>query len=512
MSKIAKTFSFLFLIAVFLKILDITKSLLIASKLGVSNNADVYLSVIAIPDALVILAGLETLRGVINSEYSSLNSKDQTHLVWQSFKNIFTLIFFGAVILQGIIFLFRSHIVRILLPGFTFVKYEKALDIATIIFPIFFLKSLIPLFSSLFNSFKKFYFPMITSAIVTIFVIISFFLPYYNKQLIYNLSWGNLTGNVFYCFVLIIGIYKIGGRLKLSRIRMDPITKNVIINCATTFILMFCNQLYLTSRNFFASYFEGGSISSLNYAGTVSNVIYAIIFASVFSALLSNLSTLATVEKREKIKGLFMKTFTMLIFLSIPLVIFFIVYSTEILTLIYKRGNFTISDIQRTQKPYYWEILSIITFILYIVPTALYLAKKKYVMLTMIGSISYLLGILLNYLLSSIYGYYGISMSGFITGGLHGITLLYFARIFFGRYYYYLKKLLVMFLCGLMSIVVLFGFKNFIEYYYHYGDFLSLLLFSFLGFIFSSIIYIVLSSVLKVNYLKIADFKELIQS
>jgi len=510
MSKLVKTFSLLFLITVLLKSLDIVKSLIIASKLGISDSADVYLSVIMIPDSLVILVGFDTLRGVINSEYSSLNSKNEQILVWKSFSNLYSIVLFTTVIIVSIIFILRAEIVNFLLPGFSGLKYSKALEVAAIVFPIFFFKSLLALFSSIFNAFKKFYYPLVASAVVSVFIIVSIFLPYYKNDLIYNLSWSNLAGNLFYILILVYGIYRLGGNIKLSMPKLDPVTKSVIINCATTLILMFCNQLYLMSRNFFASYLGEGAISTLNYAGTVNSVISIIVFATIFSALLSNLSSLVTSDKRQKVKDLFLKTYLILIYLSVPIIVFFVIYSTEILTLLYKRGNFTLYDIQKTQVAFVWEILSVISFISIIIPTALYLAKKKYVMLTMIGSVTYIAGIFSNFVFSKIFGYYGISISGFIVTGFYGILLFYFARKFLGKYNYYLKKIFILFFCGGGSIIILSGFKWTVELFVNISGFVNILLFTFAGFVFLSIVYLILSSILNVNYFKLIKFKEII--
>ncbi|MCI0448510.1 MAG: hypothetical protein L0Y79_01840, partial [Chlorobi bacterium] len=53
LKDIYKVFSGVFLITILLKLLDIGKNLLIASKLGVSSHSDIYLSIISIPESLV---------------------------------------------------------------------------------------------------------------------------------------------------------------------------------------------------------------------------------------------------------------------------------------------------------------------------------------------------------------------------------------------------------------------------------------------------------------------------
>ena len=168
MNKTSRIFSKLFLIVLFIKVFDVFKNLVIASILGVSSNADIYTALISIPDSLIVILGLDTIRGVVNSEYAHFNTIGKKEEMWESFNNLFNILFLISIVVVSAIILFNNSIIGILLPGFEGLKKEKAVEISYIIFPILFLKVFIGYFHSVYNAVKNFYFPVIAPVVVGI--------------------------------------------------------------------------------------------------------------------------------------------------------------------------------------------------------------------------------------------------------------------------------------------------------------------------------------------------------
>jgi len=224
MSKTSKIFSKLFLIVLFIKVFDVFKNLVIASILGVSSNADIYTALISIPDSLIVILGLDTIRGVVNSEYAHFNTIGKKEEMWRSFNNLFNILFLIAIVVVCAVILFNNFIISILLPGFDGLKKEKAVEISYIIFPIIFLKIFIGYFHSVYNAVKNFYFPVIAPVVVGIALLISILLPYYNNDVIFNLSFANLGGNVILFLLMTGGLIRLGATLRIQKIKVDEVT------------------------------------------------------------------------------------------------------------------------------------------------------------------------------------------------------------------------------------------------------------------------------------------------
>lgn len=501
MNDIYKIFSRIFIITIIIKVLDIFKNLIIASKFGVSSSADIYMAVVSIPDSMLILLGLDTIRGVINSEYSALFSKGKENIIFISYKNIFNLLLIIAVFLLIASYIFRENIISALLPGFSGERYYKAISISLIIFPIVFFKLFLGFFQSIYNAFRKFYSPIVLPIIGTIIVFIAIYIPYYKSDLIYNLSFANLIGNFIIVLIMFYGVLKIGGRPNLKYFEIDELTKKIIKNCLSLFILVLCNQLFLVSRNFFASYFGDGAISSLNYASYIPLTISTLSFTIIFSVLLSNLSSSFASKRRSIARKLFVNTFLGLFFIFIPVCIFLIIFKYEVLKLVFLRGNFDLEGLNKVINPFIWETLSLLTFVIYIIPTALYLAKKEYFLMTKIGSLVYLLGILLNFILVRYIDYYGVSISHFFITTLYGYLLLLYSRRFLGRYGIYVRHFLLLIVSGIITSIPFYFLKELFSNIFKVENIIinisSLVISSILLFI----LYLLITSIFNVNYL-----------
>ncbi|MEO8209069.1 MAG: lipid II flippase MurJ [bacterium] len=502
MKEVSKIFSRLFIIVLFIKAFDVFKNLVVASILGVSDNADIYTSLISIPDSLIVLLGLDTIRGVVNSEYAHFYTKGDLKNMWDSFNNLFNFLFWISIVIVSAVIIFNSQIISLLLPGFTGDKKLKAIEISYIIFPILFFKVFTGYFHSVYNSVKSFYFPVVSPLVISVLLLLSVWLPYYKGEVIFNISFANLLGNIILFILMMIGLKRIGAIIKFKKLTLDPISRKVIKGSSSILILVICNQLYLFSRNFFASYFGEGAVSALHYSGTITSVIISMIFATFFTVLISNLSSFFSEEQIEKAKQLYIQTISILMFVIVPSVALFVIYGKEILTIVFLRGNFTEAGIEMTSKPFFWDALSLISFILYIIPTALYLAKKEYKLLAITGSIVYLFGIGLNFLLSNYFGFYAISMATFITTGIYGILLIVFSQKIVGKPGKYFSTLTLIIICGVFSSLILAVLKTFFFSKFIHNDFQSLLLIIFANLLILTSVYLISTTVLRVNFTK----------
>ncbi len=353
MDRLFKSFSRLFVIAVIVKIIDVVRNLVVASVLGVSGKADIYLGVISIPDSILIIAGFDTIRGVVNSEFSGLFSKGKKKEIWESFSNLLKIIVVSGLLFTFVLYIGRTFVIGLFLPGFSEEKKILAVSLTPIIFPIFFMKALIGLFQSVLNSHKNFYIPVLLLSLVSISVLISLLFPYFNNEVLFNLSFGNFLGNVFVCTGLGWLIFKIGGEINLKKIYIDTTTKHVLKSCFAILILVFFNQIYLSSKNFFASFCGEGAISSLNYSAAITNMIVILVFTTVFSVLVSDLSSSFATEKRIVSKKIFFNTLNTLFFIIIPLVVFISLNKEDILKLLYLRGNLDNVGIDKILAPFF---------------------------------------------------------------------------------------------------------------------------------------------------------------
>ncbi|HRE41964.1 MAG TPA: lipid II flippase MurJ [Ignavibacteria bacterium] len=482
------------------KVFDVFKTLLISAKIGISGSADIFIAISAIPDNLLILLGIDPIRGVVNSEYSSTLIKDK-NLVKKSFENLIKIFFIISISLMTLTFVFNSIIVNVFLPGFDHSEFILATSISLIIFPTIFFKSFATLMVPYYNANQKFNFPLILQLTITFSIIASIFVPEINNNIIYNLAYGFLIGNFFYFIILIFPIIKSINLLNFFKIKLDPLTIRIFKSVSIMFIVTLLNQIYLSSRFFFASFFEEGSISAINYSTTLIIFISAFTSYLIFSVLLNKFSVSFLIDYRIKTKKLFTNSIYILLILFIPIIILFLIFPKDILSFVFLRQNFNEEGISKIIIPFFWESLSLLNYIFQTICVALLLSKKEYKLLTIYGVISYSIGILFNFLFSNYYGYYGVSIANFFTTLIYSFILMFNVRLFLGKMKTEIIQFFKIVFCGIVGLFFLYLLKNYfsINLYFLNNTFESFI-FILLALIVITITFFILLSIFKVHF------------
>ncbi|MBK8553748.1 MAG: hypothetical protein IPL53_22935 [Ignavibacteria bacterium] len=346
-----KTFSLLFFISICIRLVDVFKNLLIASKLGVSDEADVFLAISSLPDSLLILLGIDSIKGIVNSEYSFEINRNPEN-VKESLNNLLKILLIVGFLFSLLILLFRNELINLLLPGFTENRFILASSISLVIL-LFFFKPVQALIGSYYNAIKKYYYPVIIQVSVSILIIISVFLPYIDNEILNNISYGFLLGNIV-LFLFLFFRKSVTENIKLNfDLKLDNLSKRIIKNCIILLGVVIINQIYLYSRNFFASYFSDGSIAALNYGSSIPMFISSLTFNVVFGVLLSNLSNYHSNGSEDEARQLIKNTINSITYIYVPIVIIFCIYKINILNILYLRGNFDEKGIELTSLPFF---------------------------------------------------------------------------------------------------------------------------------------------------------------
>jgi len=447
----------------------------------------------------LVVTGLDTLNGVVNSEYSSLHSHKQYKKIFTSLSFIAFWISVISIVIVGLSILLKFPLINILFPGFDDYKKLTAVNLFSIILYIIFFKSISGFLITTSNSLKSFYIP----AIIPVFLSVSIFAFSFLKSddLIRNLAYGNLAGNIIIFIFLGLSFYKYREYFSFPSFKMDDVSKKIIFGCAATFLLVFSNQLFILSRNFFASYFDNGDLSSLNYATQITRLINLVIFLTVFNLSVNKFSSNYALTKIVFSRDFLIKLLFGISFIVLPIIVFFLSFSNEIISLVYKRGNITTTDINKIVPPFFWETLAILPYIFHTIITTLFLAFKKYKQLTKVGVLAFILGILFTYIFSSVWGYVGISMAQFATSLFYAITLTYSSQYLIGRIRKEIYDFVLIFSFGILIYFVFIFTKNIFVIDFNQGALIFKIVYLIISLILIYAVFLLLAFIFKIKFL-----------
>jgi|GEM_PF-6039602 len=167
-----------------------------------------------------------------------------------------------------------------------------------------------------------------------------------------------------------------------------------------------------------------GSVSALNYSGTLFSLIHTLFISSIITVFYTELSKYNILENRAKLFNILKKGVITLLLILFPLAIYSINNSTEIITVLLKRGAFSEISVDLTSLAFslyllgtpFYAIRDLLTRYCYVISDAKTPIKNS--------CISLLINIPLSYFLSKCLGVGGITLSSAIVSILLCVLLL----------------------------------------------------------------------------------------
>ncbi len=306
--------------------------MVIAYLLGSSNKSDAFFVAFRIPNLFRDLLGDQALNNAFIPAYAHSNYSKS--FLWAIIIQFLLIVF----IINLILLILAKPLLIIVAPGFLKdpEKFNLTLILTYITLPSLFFFSVSALFSAILNTKRKFFLTSIAPSIINLSIVISGLALEMNKEV--ALSIGFTLGTIIQSLVLF---------LFLNEKFQKPNFKDE--NIKTFYKLLFpvllaygFNEINLFFSTFLASFFEEGSISYLNYAFRIFHFPFAISGIAI--------STIAIVDftRVKEPKKELNRALKLNFLITIPLTIFFILFSKPIVEILYQRGNFSAYDTQIT--------------------------------------------------------------------------------------------------------------------------------------------------------------------
>lgn len=335
----------------------------------------------------------------------------------------FTLIALAAITL--ILLIFAPFMIKLLAPGFSSEQHLSAVimfRIAT--FSVVFL-GLSSVTSALLYSQFKFFAPkslriFLGVGVITAVILLQELLGQFSAA--FGLVFGAFAGFLFQFIAVQHTQFKIS-HFELPSVQEKYFKRLFALSLPVVFtsIFYYINKSVTT---IIASTLEAGSISILAFAFIIANVPLTFfsesISASTFPYLVSNSARKGVVNK------IFTRTVQLVLFAIVPFSVFFLIFSNEIIMLVFQRGAFTISSANAVAGVFFIFALGLIPMSVFNLVTPFLHAKK----LMKQRMLFYLLFLILNafamLILSKKFSYFG--MAG-------GTAASYWATAFFALWY-----------------------------------------------------------------------------
>lgn len=345
----------LILIALLCKILGFSRELLLAKFFGTSSIVDIYLISISIPS---ILFGFLPAIGIgVTSLFFHIDKKKRVQFI----NNVLFISIFISLFCVFITYLGANQIVNFIAHGFSLdAKLLTTSFLKITIWSILFMTP-IQILTSYLNCNNGYIYSNVSNlAISAIQIACIVIAAYINKSYLpfsYIIPlFVQLSLLLFFSFIYSFNL--------ILKINFDINIKKLLLLTCPIFLSNILVDVNSLIDKYLASYLQIGSISALNYAFTLRSVFFTIASTIISSISYPNIAKFFALGNKTEMLSNIRYTINTLIILFLPIEILCIVFSEEIIKIIYMRGNFNLESLILTKYPFIIYSVSLIFIIL----------------------------------------------------------------------------------------------------------------------------------------------------
>ena len=375
---------------------------------------------------------------------------------------VLTMTFLGIIFMDDLLNLILSGGSFDLVEG----KFDQTVFLSRLMFFYFSLVTFFAYFMSILNVHKSFFWPAVAPAFFNFTFILFIFLSYFSSHTAspHVLAFGVLCGGVFQLIVVTLDLISKKAfprfifKWKNSGV-MEFLTQlfPVIITLGVMQLISFVNI-------YFASFLPEGSHSYLYWADRLLELPLSLLAVSLGAALLPSLSSLFVSKKHKEFLELSQSHLKFLIFLVLPASVGLFLLAEPFVELLYKRGEFSDTDLEKTAQIVKFYSLILISASFFRVIISHFYAIKKVWWPFLISAVGLILHILLaSYFISLGYGLKGLVFSMCLVSFFNLLLSLILYIKEFG--FHVLKPV---FKLGLLCLIPLFIMGCFIFYFYSF--------------------------------------------
>ncbi len=332
------------------QVLALFRDRLLAGKFGAGLDLDIYYASFRIPDLVYVFAvslvvSVSVLIPIFLGKLSDKKNTDAQRKEEASrfINSVFSIFAILILSLSVILFFAIPYLVKFIAPGFGENEAEKLITLTRILLlsPVFL--GLSGIFSSIVQSFNKFFIYALAPIFYNIGIIfgIIFLYPAFGLN---GLALGVLLGAFLHFAIQIPIVYKIGFLPKFEIVRNFSDIRKVFYLSLPRALGLSVTQFVFTIFVALASSISIGSITILTFAFNLQSVSLAVIGASYSVAAFPTLARFFTENRREEFLNHILIAGRHIIFWSVPLTGLFIVLRAQIVRVILGTGSFDWTD------------------------------------------------------------------------------------------------------------------------------------------------------------------------
>ena len=403
-----KQVSVVMIITVISKVLGFFRDIVLARYFGAGAVTDAYFVAQTIPESLFSLVVQAISIGFIPIYTQLLHSNGEKQAN-RFVDSILKLSLILCVFLVAFVNLFPKIIITIFASGFDSETTEYAITFVRIsVFAMFF-RITVAIYTAYLQSNEQFTIPAFNGVILDVVSIITIIIAFYTKSII--LVWGIIGASCIQFLALFPSVRKLKPMMNFSlkNIYNDEV-KQMLLLFIPVAIGVGANQLNVIADRTMSSSIQG-AISSLNYANKVDNVLENIIILSLATVMFPTFSKNIAANNIEGFKRNVSKSIDVVSFTMLPCSAFAMLFSTEIIRLLFGRGAFDSTAISNSAIAMKYYSVGLLCLSYNAIFTRAFYALKKVKVVSVVSCGTLISNVAMNFILKPLMGIGGLALA-----------------------------------------------------------------------------------------------------
>lgn len=485
------------------KIFGFGRELALSYYFGASFVTDAYLISTSIPLVIFSLVGVG-INSAFIPIFTSISENESKERAFTFTSRLLLSLFIMCTFSYFIILVFTPQIVKIFASGFSGDILKLTVKYTRISALIIYFVIITNLFTALLQVNNKFYIASIIGIPFNITYVIGIYIAYLKGNVYLPIV--TVIAYLIQALMLVYPVYKLGYKFKCSIGIKDKYLKQMIIIAFPAIIGSSLEQVnYLVDKTVASKIGIEGGITLLNYSSKLNLAISGILISSLLVVFFPKVSKLVAKDDRITLKNEILNSINFTIIVSVPISILILILRYEIISFLFKRGNFNESNTIITAKCLLYYSIAFTFIGLREISNGVFYALKNTRTPVINAVIGVSLNIFLNLILSKYLGLSGIALATAISI-IFTVILLFFSL--YKKYkVLYIKDVTITFIKVILaSLSVAFIVHNIKNFLLEYSLIINLIFSSLTGII----IYILIILFMKIEI--VDNFIEQIKS
>lgn len=412
-------------ITVLSKIVGFFRDVIIAQAYGASLASDAYFYAYQIPAlALILLGGIggpfyTVTVSIFSKGDTESKPSEETIKSLNTFLNVTGIVF---ILLSCFVYVFAVPITKVVTAGASVELQNITAMQLKIMSPILFTGGIVGILYGISNVYNRFMLTILSPVMASLAIIIALLTSEHDANGMI-LAWATLVGAGIQLLIQIPAYFKIGFRykpdfaLKTAEIKkIGEIIFPAVIGCTV-------GQLTVYADMFFASQLPEGSWSAISYANKLFQFPVGIIMTAMLVPLFPVFSGLVGKRDWDSLRNYFHKGLNSLWFLAFPIFSILFIFSHDLITLLFQRGQFNAEDTFMVTQALVFLSFGIFPYVARDLLTRIFYAFEDTKTPFLIALMSIFTKAGLNFLLIKPFGLAGITLATAITATINLIWL-----------------------------------------------------------------------------------------